>query len=144
MYVSTASMQHRQIRRYPLVLCLLLLAGAVAPTGVYSFPLRLKPWKQPAGQNQTTDRRRRLPGLSELFGANENDWSDAVDADSKMVKNGRTGPAPGSSFEEMIRKMTNNPEYKVRLSLEVNSSRGAVSCLPFIVHQSYLRKNSLL
>ena len=37
-------------------------------------------------------------------------------ADSKsMLKNGRSGgPAPVSSFEEMVRKMTNNPEYKVR------------------------------
>lgn len=76
-------------------------------------------------RHQTTERRRRAPGLSELFGANGSEGSDNnVDADKgddaegkSMVKKGRSGPAPVSSFEEMVRKMTSNPEYKVRLYL---------------------------
>ena len=114
---------HRQVRRYRLVVCLaLLIAATVAPAYVYSFPFRLQPWKQPAAHHQRSQTRRRPPGLSELSGANAgNEGSDDVDskndgADSKsMLKNGRSGgPAPVSSFEEMVRKMTNNPEYKVR------------------------------
>ena len=72
-------------------------------------------------RHQRTERRRRAPGLSELFGANGSEGSDNVDADidgadgKSMVKKGRSGPAPVSSFEEMVRKMTNNPEYKARL-----------------------------
>ena len=124
MSVGTISMQgaHRQVRRYRLVVCLaLFVAAMVAPACVYSFPFRLQPWKQPVAQHQTTERRRRAPGLSELFGANGSEGSDNVDADidgadgKSMVKKGRSGPAPVSSFEEMVRKMTNNPEYKVRL-----------------------------
>ena len=116
----------RQVRRHRLVVCLaLLVAAAVAPASVYSFPFRLNPWKQPVAQHQTTERRRRAPGLSELFGANGSEGSDNnVDADKgddaegkSMVKKGRSGPAPVSSFEEMVRKMTSNPEYKVRLYL---------------------------
>ena len=113
---------HRQVRRYRLVVCLaLLIAATVAPAYVYSFPFRLQPWKQPVARHQRTERRRRAPGLSELFGANGSEGSDNVDADidgadgKSMVKKGRSGPAPVSSFEEMVRKMTNNPEYKVRL-----------------------------
>lgn len=121
--MSTARPHARQNRRYHLLLCLVLLvAAAVAPTCVHSFPFRLQPWKQPAAQHQRSQTRRRPPGLSELFGANAgNEGSDDVDAkndgaDSKsMLKNGRSGgPAPVTSFEEMVRKMTNNPEYKVR------------------------------
>ena len=121
--MSTARLHARQNRRYHLLLCLVLsVAAAVAPTCVYSFPFRLQPWKQRTAQHQRSQTRRRPPGLSELFGANAgNEGSDDVDAkndgaDSKsMVKKGRSGgPAPVSSFEEMVRKMTNNPEYKVR------------------------------
>ena len=114
----------RQVRRHRLVVCLaLLVAAAVAPASVYSFPFRLNPWEQPVARHQTTERRRRAPGLSELFGANGSEGSDNVDADidgadgKSMVKKGRSGPAPVSSFEEMVRKMTSNPEYKVRLYL---------------------------
>ena len=111
---------------------LLLLAAAVAPA-VHSFPFRLQPWKKQVGQHQATERRRRSPGLSGLFGANGNEGSDEIvgsglngGADDKQrarsgpapvspyKQRARSGPAPDSPFEEMVRKMTNNPEYKVR------------------------------
>mmetsp|Transcript_16161 Transcript_16161/g.46414 ORF Transcript_16161/g.46414 Transcript_16161/m.46414 type:complete len:353 (+) Transcript_16161:143-1201(+) len=107
----------RQIQGYPLVLFLVLClaAAAVAPT-VHSFPFRLQPWKQQVGQHQATERRRRPPGLSELFGANGSEGSDDVGSDDNNgandQKKARSGPAPVSSFEEMVRKMTQNPDYK--------------------------------
>ena len=94
-------------------LLLLLAAAAVAPA-VHSFPFRLQPWKKQVGhQHQATERRRRPPGLSGLFGANDNEGSDE-NVGSNDKQRARSGPAPVSPFEEMVRKMTNNPEYKVR------------------------------
>ena len=100
-------------RRGPVFLLLLLAAAAVAPA-VHSFPFRLQPWKKQVGhQHQATERRRRPPGLSGLFGANDNEGSDE-NVGSNDKQRARSGPAPVSPFEEMVRKMTNNPEYKVR------------------------------
>ena len=101
------------MRRRGPVFLLLLLAAAVAPA-VHSFPFRLQPWKKQVGhQHQATERRRRPPGLSGLFGANDNEGSDE-NVGSNDKQRARSGPAPVSPFEEMVRKMTNNPEYKVR------------------------------
>ena len=71
------------------------------------------------GQHQATERRRRSPGLSGLFGANGNEGSEefvgsGLNGGADDKQRARSGPAPDSPFEEMVRKMTNNPEYKVR------------------------------